>query len=96
MAHDPQQSPAGPLPPGGDPDPRWLDRPGSVHKLIVVTIVLCVIVACADFFYHKHAHPEFTGFTAFHAFYGFFSYVGLVLVAAQLRKVLMRPEDYYD
>ena len=32
----------------------------------------------------------------FYGFYGFIGCVFLVLAAAQLRKVLMRDEDYYE
>jgi hypothetical protein len=32
----------------------------------------------------------------FYGFYGFIGCVGLVLGAKALRKVLFRPEDYYD
>jgi hypothetical protein len=50
----------------------------------------------ADFFYHKHTHYDFQGYVGFDAFYGFVSCVLLVLVAKQVRKILMRDEDYYD
>ena len=50
----------------------------------------------ADFFYHKHTHYGFQGIYGFDAFYGFVSCVLLVLAAKQLRKLLMRDEDYYD
>jgi hypothetical protein len=34
--------------------------------------------------------------SGFYAFYGFVACVLLVLIAKQMRKVLMRKEDYYD
>ena len=36
------------------------------------------------------------GWFGFYAFYGFASCVVLVVVAKELRKILMRREDYYD
>jgi hypothetical protein len=54
------------------------------------------VVVTADLFYSKHGHYGFEDITGFHALYGFLSYVGLVLIAGQLRKFLKREEDYYD
>ena len=50
---------------------------------------------------HKHLsfeHGELPveGWFGFYALYGFVACVLLVLVAKQLRKILMRDEDYYD
>lgn len=44
----------------------------------------------------KHSHYWWEELPAFHAAYGFISCVVLVLAATQLRKVLMREEDYYE
>ena len=76
--------------------PGWPERPENVRRLIVLAIILCVAAVAADLFYHKHGHYDFEGITGFHALYGFFSYVGLVLIAGQLRRLLKRDEDYYD
>ncbi len=77
-------------------DPGWAEKPENVRRMIVGTIILCVLVVVADFFYDKHGHYGFEDVTGFHALYGFLSYVGLVLIAGQLRKLLKREEDYYD
>ena len=40
-------------------------------------------------------HP-FEGLWGFYAIYGFVACVILVLLAKEMRKLLMRDEDYYD
>jgi hypothetical protein len=76
--------------------PGWFDEPGNVNKVIWTLVGLCVASVAADFFYQKHAHYGFQEIIGFDAVYGFVSCVLLVLAAKQLRKVLMRDEDYYD
>ena len=55
----------------------------------------------ADLLFHRHlnfAEGVFPveGWFGFYAIYGFVACVLLVLTATQMRKVLMRREDYYD
>ena len=80
-----------------DPEPRrWLDRPGSVNKLIRALAVVCVVIFVADFFYQKQTHYSWEEAPGFYALFGFVSCVLLVIVAKWLRRILMRDEDYYD
>jgi hypothetical protein len=74
----------------------WLDDPANVKKIVYGLVILCVATVLADFFYHKHVHYDFQGWPGFDAVYGFVCCVGLVLAAKQLRKILMRGEDYYE
>lgn len=74
----------------------WFDEPRNVNKIVWTLVALCAGSVAADLFYHKHTHYGFQGFIGFDALYGFVSCVLLVLAAKQLRKVLMRDEDYYD
>ncbi len=79
------------------PDKRyWLDDPRNVTKVFYALVVVCGLLLLSDLFYDKHGHFPFEEWLGFHGFYGFFGSVFLVLTAAQLRKVLMRDEDYYD
>jgi uncharacterized membrane protein len=79
------------------PEPRrWLDEPRNVDKIYYGLIGLCAVVAAADIFYHKHVHFEAERLFAAYGLYGFVCCVGLVLAAKELRKLLMRDEDYYD
>ena len=77
------------------------DQPRNVHRLIRVFFVLCVLLLGADLLFHRHlmfAEGVFPveGWFGFYAIYGFVACVLLVLIATQMRKVLMRREDYYD
>ncbi len=74
----------------------WVDKPGAGKKVYYGLIVVCALLALADLGYEKHTHYGFEGWFGFYGFYGFLGFVGLVLVAIQMRKVVMRDEDYYD
>lgn len=100
---DPADTPADTLaeragehgPPPGEA-PRWLDDRRNVDRIFYALCIACGGLVLADFLYHKHAHFDFESVTGFHGMFGFVAYVGLVLTAKQLRKVLRRDEDYYD
>jgi hypothetical protein len=53
-------------------------------------------LALADLFYTKHVHYAFENRFAFYGLFGFVACFFLVLAAKELRKVVMRREDYYD
>ncbi|MFP6639741.1 MAG: hypothetical protein VCC04_05820, partial [Myxococcota bacterium] len=74
----------------------WLERPGSVDKVVRAVIGVCLFVVLLDFFYDKHGHYSWEELPGFYAFFGFISCVLLVVAAKGLRKLLMRDEDYYD
>ena len=74
----------------------WLDNPKNVNKIVWAVVLICIVLAGLDFTYHKHGHYNFETWPAFHGLFGFVSYVGLVLVAKQLRRFLKRDEDFYD
>jgi len=75
---------------------HWLDRPGSVKKLIRVLATLCLLLVAGDFVYEKHGHYSWENFPGFYAILGFASCAVFVLGATQLRRILKRDEDYYD
>ena len=77
------------------------DQPRNVHRLIWIFFALCALLLGLDWLFHRHlsfAEGVFPveGWFGFYAIYGFVACVLLVLMATQLRKVLMRREDYYD
>ena len=74
----------------------WLDDPGNVSKIFYGIVAVCALLLAADLFYDKHAESSLELYFGFSAFFGFVSYVFIVFAAKQLRKILMRPEDYYD
>ena len=77
-------------------DKRWLDKPTNVRKIMLGLIIIGVLLFLADAAYHKHIHFEAESVFGFYALVGFFAFIGIVLSGKALRKILMRPEDYYD
>jgi len=74
----------------------WLDDPRNVTKVYYGVFVICGIAALADLFYEKHVHFFWEEWFNFYGFYGFVVCFLLVLAAKELRRVVMRDEDYYD
>ena len=75
---------------------RWLDRPRNVTRLVYGLYALGAALLLADLFYEKHVHFDFEAWFGFFAFFGFGAYVFIVLSAKVLRRLIKRPEDYYD
>ncbi|MBL4721495.1 MAG: hypothetical protein JKY20_10245 [Alphaproteobacteria bacterium] len=80
----------------GDTPTRWLDRPDSAKKICWALYVLCAALFFADAFYEKHSHYAVEDWFGFYAIFGFVFSIGLVLSAKELRRLVMRKEDYYD
>lgn len=67
-----------------------------VKKLLRVFFALCALLLLADFVVHRHTYHDAEKLPGFYGLYGFVGCVVLVLVAKEMRKLVMRPEDYYD
>jgi sterol desaturase/sphingolipid hydroxylase (fatty acid hydroxylase superfamily) len=80
----------------GDEPERFLDKPKNVDRIWYALVATCVLLLLLEFAYHKHTHFEFEGWFGFYPFYGFIVFIFVVMVGKQLRKILMRGEDYYD
>jgi hypothetical protein len=74
----------------------WLDRPKNVLLVVRLLYAACAAVFLLDFTGWRHAEAAWEGFPGFYALYGFIGCTALVLIAKELRKILMRGEDYYD
>lgn len=74
----------------------WLDEPRNVTKIYYALLAACAALFLADFLYLKHAKFKLEDVFGFYGLYGFIACVLLVLIAKELRKILKRPEDYYD
>ena len=72
------------------------DKPKNVQRLLRGFYLCCVLLVLAEFVIHRHVYHPWEGLFAFHAGYGFVACVVLVLAATQMRKLVMRDEDYYD
>ena len=72
------------------------DKPKNVRNLLRVFYVICLALIVGDFFVHRHIEHPLEETFGFYGLYGFIACVLLVLVATEMRKVLMRKEDYYQ
>lgn len=71
------------------------DNPRNVRLVIRALVTACILLVGLDFVLHRHvAHPWEEVF-AFYAIYGFVACVLLVLLAKEMRKLVMRNERYY-
>jgi len=77
--------------------PSWFEK--NVDLIVRGVVGVCALLLVGDvvfhFVGHKHTHFDVEGWIGFYAVVGFVSYVGLVLTAKQLRKLVMRGLDYY-
>ena len=78
--------------------PSWVERnaKGIVRGVVGVCVALLLGDVAFQFLGHRHAHFPFEEYIGVYAAIGFASYVGLVMSAKVLRKLVMRPEDYYE
>jgi hypothetical protein len=79
-----------------DEPPRLWDRKQNVDRLIRAFYGLCVVLVLLEFVIHRHVAHPWERLFGFHAWYGFAACWVLVVLAKQMRRALMRSEDYYD
>lgn len=72
------------------------DDPKNVRRVIYALYTLCGLSLIAELFVHRHVDHPWERLFGFYSLYGFVACVLLVLAAKEMRKVLMRGEDYYD
>lgn len=74
----------------------YLDKPENVRFILRVFYTICGLLVAVEIFIHRHTIHSWENLFGFYAIYGFVACVALVLIAIQMRKILMRKEDYYD
>lgn len=74
----------------------WLDDTRNVNKVVYAVYAICGLLLVIDPLIHKHGPFAIEHWFGFYGIYGFVACVALVLAAKELRRLLMRPEDYYD
>ena len=74
----------------------WLDEPRKVDKVVYALYAVCGLLLVIDPLIHKHGPFAIEHWLGFYGIFSFGACVVLVLIARQLRRILMRPEDYYD
>ena len=111
MSHDTGHPPllggGSPLPPELGPRAHWApgaegaeapgfwDKKANVDWLFRVLYAVSALLVIVDFFVHRHTEHPWEHLKAFYPLYGFVGIVLLVLLAKVLRRLVMRPEDYY-
>jgi len=87
--------------------PGLFDEPRNVRRVLRGLYTVCavfVLIDVIDFLAHRFAgspalrHEEgpLDWIPGYYGIYGFVACAALVLIAKELRKILMRDEDYYD
>lgn len=72
------------------------DKPENLKRLLWIFHGICAGLFLIDVVFHRHViHPWETLF-GFYSVFGFVACVALVLTAKEMRKVLMRKDDYYN
>ena len=74
----------------------FFDHRENIKKVLHVLYGICAVLLVADVFIHRHVIHDWESVTGFYAFFGFIACVTLVLLAKELRKLVMRGEDYYE
>jgi len=72
------------------------DNPRNVARLLRGFYAVCILLFVLDFIVHRHVAHSWENLPGFYTVFGFTACVTLVLIAREMRKVLMRKEDYYD
>ena len=72
------------------------DKPENVKRLLWIFYAICAGLFLIDAVFHRHVIHAWENLFGFYSVFGFVACVVLVLVAKEMRKVLMRKENYYD
>ncbi len=74
----------------------FFDKPENVKWTMRGFYITCILLVVADFIIHRHIGLAWEEIPAFYAIYGFVACVTLVVIAKEMRKIVMRKENYYD
>ena len=94
---EPRAPDLGPRASWSDPGeaPGLWDKKENADRLFRVLYAVSALLVVLDLFVHRHAEHPWEHVKAFYPLYGFVGIVILVLAAKGLRRLVMRPEDYY-
>jgi hypothetical protein len=82
--------------PNTETNEREVERSAMPGRVLYVLAVLAAIAVAADFFYTKSPTFAWQGWAAFYGGFAFAACIVFALIARVLRRLLARPEDYYD
>ena len=74
----------------------WIDDKNNIYKIFWGLVIVCGLLMFSDLFIEKHSVFFFQDWFGFFGLFGFGLSFLLVLTSKELRKILMRSEDYYD
>ncbi|HEY4342842.1 MAG TPA: hypothetical protein VGN05_00735 [Parvibaculum sp.] len=66
-----------------------------MNRIIYILGALCLALAAADLFRERHGDFAVESAPLIWCAFGFISYVAIVFAAKALRRLVLRPEDYY-
>jgi hypothetical protein len=75
--------------------PYLFDNPKNVRRVVRGLLLACVILLGLDVLVHRHVSHSWEAMYGFYAVYGLVSCVLLVLLAKEMRLIVMRDEHYY-
>ncbi len=73
----------------------WADDADSVQRVVLGLAALCVVLFLLDLIIHRHSYVPGEGLPGFYAIVGFVAFTLIVLGATQLRRLILRNENYY-
>jgi bacteriorhodopsin len=85
-----------PVPPPDGEKQHIFDKPENVTRLLRVFYFICFVLIAIEFWIHRHTEHVLETIFGFYGLYGFIACVILVLIATQMRKLLMRSENFYE
>lgn len=74
----------------------WADSSDAVERVILGLGILCAVLFLLDFIIHRHAYAPGESLPGFYAIVGFVAFTLIVLGAKQLRRLILRNENYYS
>ncbi len=72
------------------------DNPQNVQRLLRIFYTCCGLLFALDLLVHRHTQHPLETIPGFYALYGLSACVILVVVAKEMRKIVMRSENYYQ
>lgn len=66
-----------------------------MNRLLYVLAAICGALALADFLSGRHGYYAIENIPVFYGLFGFVIYVTVIFTAKALRRLILRPEDYY-
>ena len=71
-------------------------QPRTIRRILAILHLACAGLFLSDLIFHRHVVDPIEEIVGFYGLYGFIACVGLVLAAKEMRKMLLRDENYYD